>query len=77
MVRYSKLWNPAFILFAVSNFLSWFSYNMVAPVITSYVQELGASTFICGTTGGIFAFTSCLSRPISGIMSDRMNRKWL
>lgn len=36
MGRYSKLWNPAFILLAISNFLSWLSYNMVAPVITSY-----------------------------------------
>lgn len=50
---------------------------MVAPVITGYLQTLGASVLVCGIAGGLFAFTSCLSRPFSGMMSDRMNRKML
>lgn len=77
MARQDRLWNPAYLLLAVSNFLSWLSYNMVAPVITGYLQTLGASVFVCGIAGGLFAFTSCLSRPFSGMMSDRMNRKML
>lgn len=77
MARQEKLWNPAYLLLAVSNFFSWLSYNMVAPVITGYLQTLGASVFLCGIAGGIFAFTSCLSHPFSGMMSDRMNRKML
>ena len=75
--RQNSLWNPAYLLLAISNFFSWLSYNMVAPVITGYLQNLGASVFVCGIAGGLFAFTSCLSRPFSGMMSDRMNRKML
>ena len=75
--RQNSLWNPAYLLLAISNFFSWLSYNMVAPVITGYLQNLGASVFVCGIAGGLFAFTSCLSRPFSGMMSDRMNRKIL
>lgn len=77
MAGQERLWNPAYLLLAVSNFFSWLSYNMVAPVITGYLQTLGASVFVCGIAGGLFAFTSCLSRPFSGMMSDRMNRKML
>lgn len=77
MARQDRLWNPAYLLLAVSNFLSWLSYNMAAPVITGYMQSLGASVFVCGIAGGLFALTSCLSRPFSGMMSDRMNRKLL
>ncbi len=77
MAQQERLWNPAYLLLAVSNFFSWLSYNMVAPVVTGYLQTLGASVFVCGIAGGMFAFTSCLSRPFSGMMSDRMNRKML
>lgn len=72
-----KLWNKPYILLAVANFFSWLSYNMVAPVLTGYTQTLGASVSVCGIVGGLFAFTSCLSRPISGLMTDRINRKKL
>lgn len=77
MKQQGKLWNSAYLMLVISNFFSWLSYNMVAPVITGYLQTLGASVFLCGVAGGLFAFTSCLSRPFSGMMSDRMNRKRL
>lgn len=71
------LWNRQYLLLSVANFFSWLSYNMIAPVLTGYTQSLGASVAACGIVGGLFAFTSCLSRPISGLMADRINRKWL
>lgn len=71
------LWNRPYILLSVSNFFSWLSYNMITPVMTSYMEVLGAGVTVCGIVGGLFAFTSLLSRPFSGIISDRFNRKWL
>lgn len=71
------LWNRAYVLLSVSNFFAWLSYNMVTPVMTSYMETLGASVTICGVVGGIFAFTSLVSRPFSGRMADTFNRKWL
>ena len=71
------LWNRSYILISLANFFSWLSYNMITPVMTGYMELLGASVTICGIVGGLFAFTSLLSRPFSGIMSDTFNRKWL
>lgn len=38
---------------------------------------LGADVSGCGVVGGMFAFASCLSCPVSGYWSDRLNRKSL
>ena len=73
----SGLWTKPYILLSVTNFFAWLSYNMVTPVLTGYMGTLGASVSICGITGGLFAFTSLLSRPVSGVLADMKNRKHL
>ena len=77
MATEDRLWTKAYILISLANFFSWLSYNMVTPVMTSYMETLGASVSICGIVGGLFAGTSLFSRPFSGIMADIFNRKWL
>lgn len=77
MASEDRLWTKAYILISLANFFSWLSYNMVTPVMTSYMETLGASVTVCGFVGGLFAGTSLLSRPFSGVMADRFNRKWL
>lgn len=71
------LWSRGYLLLSVSNFFAWLSYNMVTPVLTGYMETLGATLTVCGIVGGLFAFTSLLSRPVSGVLADRLNRKWL
>lgn len=66
-----------YILLSLANFFSWLSYNMITPVLTGYMETLGASMSICGVVAGLFAFTSLLSRPFSGILADTLNRKKL
>lgn len=71
------LWTKPYILLSVTNFFAWLSYNMITPVLTGYMGTLGASVSICGITGGLFAFTSLFSRPVSGVLADTKNRKHL
>lgn len=71
------LWGKAYILVSVANFFSWLSYNMVTPVLTGYLKTLGGSVFVCGVAAGLFAFTSLLSRPVSGLLVDALNKKKL
>ena len=71
------LWNRAYILLSAASFFSWLSYNMVTPVLTGYLKTMGASLEVCGFIGGLFAGASLLTRPVSGAVSDRFNRKWL
>ena len=65
MATEDRLWTKAYILISLANFFSWLSYNMVTPVMTSYMETLGASVSICGIVGGLFAGTSLFSRPFS------------
>ena len=71
------LWGKGYILLMVANFFSWLSYNMISPILTGYMELLGASISLCGIIGGLFAFTSCFCRPLSGYLSDTCNRKTL
>lgn len=73
----NQLWNESFVLLSIVNFFSWLSYNMVTPILTGYMESLSASVTVCGIAGGIFAFTSCLSRPFSGVLTDSVNHKKL
>ncbi|MDO5425405.1 MAG: MFS transporter [Eubacteriales bacterium] len=73
----SGLWTKPYILLSVTNFFAWLSYNMITPVLTGYMGTLGASVSICGIVGGLFAFTSLFSRPVSGVLADTKNRKHL
>lgn len=80
MIREAKkdrLWGRAYILLSLTNFFSWLSYNMITPIMTGYMETLGAGVSVCGIAGGMFAFVSCLSRPVSGYLSDCLNRKSL
>lgn len=76
-VNKEHLWGRAYVFLSLANFFSWLSYNMIAPVMTGYMESLGAGVSICGIVGGLFAFASCLSRPASGYLSDCYNRKLL
>ena len=76
-VNREPLWGRAYVFLSLANFFSWLSYNMITPVMTGYMESLGAGVSICGIVGGLFAFASCLSRPASGYLSDCYNRKLL
>lgn len=69
-----KLWNRQYVLLSAVNFFSWLSYNMIASVLQGYFVSLGASLSLAGTVCGLFALASLFSRPVSGVMSDCLNR---
>lgn len=52
-----------------------FSFNMSMPVLSQYAVSMGASLTIAGTLSGIFAITALVIRPVSGIISDRLNKR--
>ena len=68
---------PSFIVLCLANFLCWISYYTVSPVLTNYMTSLGAGMTAAGIAGGLFAFTSVFMRPVSGMLSDRFDRKHL
>ncbi len=75
MENADRLWTRPYLLLMAANLFSWLSYNMVTPILTGYTETLGGSVSVCGIVGGLFAFTSCFCRPVSGFMADHYNRK--
>lgn len=61
----------------VINLITSISFSMVYTTISSYVTGLGVSVAVAGVVTGAFNIASMVIRPISGLVSDRVNRKWL
>lgn len=75
--KLQEIITPSFIVLCLANFLSWIAYYTVSPVLTNYMTSLGAGMTAAGIAGGLFAFTSVFMRPVSGMLSDRFDRKHL
>ncbi|MFR9594184.1 MAG: MFS transporter, partial [Rikenellaceae bacterium] len=78
MEQTTKLFNRNFLLISFASFLMFFAFNLVMPVIAMYVIERFAAT---PTTAGIvtasYIITALLTRPFSGYLVDKYNRKKL
>ena len=72
-----KQWNSSYLCLLAVSFCSWLGYNMAAPVLVEYLSGLGLALSVAGVISGLFAFASMGTRPLSGILTDRINHKHL
>lgn len=75
--KQARLLNSRYIVLLLMNLITSISFSMVYTTMSSYVTGLGVSVALAGVVTGAFNITSMVIRPVSGIISDRMNRKWL
>ncbi|EPR10543.1 MFS transporter [Ruminiclostridium papyrosolvens] len=74
-VKSEKLWTVPYItLISLGTFVG-ISFYMVMPLLTKYAIKLGSSLPIAGVIVGMFSFVALFARPVSGIISDRLNKK--
>lgn len=73
----TKLLNKQYVLIMLVNAFSWMSYYVVTTILTSYMKSLDIAISVAGIAGGIFAFASMFTRPLTGIVTDTCNRKWI
>ena len=62
-------------LFCLVTSLFWFSMYTYVPVLTSYIESLGASHKMAGAIIGSYGFVQMILRIPLGILSDRMHKK--
>lgn len=62
------------ILILAASFSFMGSSMLVSPLITGYVESLGAAAMLMGVTGGLMSLASLFSRPISGNLTDRIRK---
>lgn len=72
-----SLFNGRYLALLLINLVVSTSFSMVYTTMSSYVTGLGLSVTVAGTVTGAFAISSMVVRPITGVISDRMNRKKL
>lgn len=77
MSRKESLFNSRFLALLAINLVVSISFSMVYTTISSHVKGLGASVALAGVVTGAFSISSMVIRPVTGIISDRMNRKML
>lgn len=68
------LYTTSFGQLCLSSLLFSASYNMLIPELPAYLASLGGSKYI-GLIISMFTLTAGLSRPFSGILTDKVGRK--
>ncbi|SFL94567.1 Predicted arabinose efflux permease, MFS family [Paenibacillus sp. 1_12] len=64
-------------MFCAVTLLFWFSMYTCVPILTAYVEDLGASHKMAGLIVGMYGFSQMLLRIPVGIMSDRFHKRKL
>lgn len=59
-----------YFIFAII-FFSFFDLFTQLPIISTYAQDLGASTFVIGLAVGMYSFSNTFGNIISGFLTDK------
>lgn len=71
-----RLWNRNFILSCGANFMTFFSFYLLLPILPIYLsEEFDASKSAIGSILSLYAVTCLVIRPFSGFMVDSFPRK--
>jgi MFS family permease len=52
-------------------------FFLIAPIITKHAIHIGASLTLAGLAAGMLSITGMFARPFSGVLVDRMNKKFM
>jgi MFS family permease len=69
------LWTPALIFILFTDVVIFSSAQLLRPVISLYVADMGANKTVVGIVASAFVFTGVLFRPLSGLAMDNFGRK--
>lgn len=71
-----KLWNRNFILACTGNFLLFFAFYLLVPILPIYLAEtFSASKSAIGVILALYSLTALMIRPFSGFIVDSFPRK--
>lgn len=71
-----KLWNSNFVKLNIANFLLFFSFYLLLPLLPIYMSEtFSANKHVIGAVLSGYTITALLSRPFSGYIVDTFSRK--
>ncbi len=71
------LWTKSFILMTGVNLLLFCGFQLLLPTLPLYAKSLGGADAIIGWVTGAVTVSSLLVRPVSGLVLDKLGRKWV
>ncbi|MFI3306751.1 MAG: MFS transporter [Rikenellaceae bacterium] len=75
-VRVEQLFNRNFILLSVASLLMFTGFYLVMPIIAKYVvEEFHADSSVAGVVAASYIITALLTRPLSGYLVDKFDRR--
>ncbi len=69
------LFTRNFMIITLINFIVFFSFQMIFPVLPLFIHKLGGSDSTIGLIIGAFTFSTMLTRPIVGYLLDTIGKK--
>lgn len=72
-----KLWNAKFVQLLLIETTLQFGMYTTRPIVSGYALTLGASVPFAGFLAGLLATAALAIRPLSGALSDRLDKKQL
>lgn len=74
----TKIWTPNFFLICVTNFLLFFAFYALLPILPEYLlNNFKAGNTAIGVTLALYAVGALLCRPFAGFLVDSVPRKKL
>lgn len=74
--RKDRLWNARFIKVMTANFMLFFAFYLLTPLLPLYLSEMfGATKDTIGIMLSGYTIAALLTRPFSGFIVDTFNRK--
>ena len=71
-----KLWTQSFVSACTGNFLLFFAFYLLLPVLPLYlIEEFGTTKSLVGIILSCYTLAALLVRPFSGFILDMFNRK--
>ena len=76
-MKKETIWNRDFILLLAVNAFVFISMHMLSTTIANFTMSLNGTETLAGIVAGVFSVSSLLSRPVCGVLVDRMKKKIL
>lgn len=71
------IWNAPFVFLVVCSTSNAIAFYMVNPLLSQHIVSLGFDLGSAGVVVGLFSGAALFSRPISGMLADRYNKKYI
>lgn len=72
-----SLWNRPFILTLIANAFVILTSQLLAPTLPLYVSNIGGEASQMGLVTGTFMISAIFTRPFTGMLSRKWNKKYL